>query len=138
MTAKVYAKTLVRNEKTGQVKASYIAGEPFSLIARGLSNLRGKDSGTEQDWGNRLKEYHYLRIKTMKYVEEGQLVAKVTDADGKPYLNDDMQFVILGVTPTYDAFGSFIEYDIIANKAEVSVKLVDELVSSFDVTGVVS
>ena len=78
------------------------------------------------------------KVYTFKLNSGEELIAKVTDADGKPYLNDDMQFVILGVTPTYDAFGSFIEYDIIANKAEVSVKLVDELISAFDITGVVS
>jgi len=124
MTANLYAKTNEPNSKTGQVKARYvIKSTGFDCIARGLTNLRGKDSGTMRDWGNKLDDYHYLRIKTMQLMEAGDLVTHILDSDGNLYLNDSVQFVVLGVTPTYEPFGSFMEYDIILNKAEVNVSL---------------
>lgn len=138
MTADLFRKTGVQNANTGQVKATYIIEEAeFSLIARGLSNLRGKDSGTLQDYGNRLDDYHYLRIKTTTYMEEGDLVTNILDSQGQPYLKPDMQFIILGVTPTFDPFGEFLEYDIIANKSDVYVKLPTVMSSSdsLSVTG---
>ena len=134
MTGWVYAKTTQENTNTGQVKAVYVKkyAAPSPMVARGLANLRGKDSGTLQDWGNKLDDYHYLRIKTMEVIEEGEVVAGIVDANGQPY--GDEQFVVLGVTPTFDPFGSFIEYDIICNKAEVHIKLPDANVVSSDTT----
>lgn len=123
MTATVYRKESARNENTGQVKAVYANPESFSLIARGLSNLRGKDSGTLSDWGNKLNEFHYLRIKTMTRLEESDLVTQIVDAGGSFYLDEKIQFIVLGVTPTFDPFGNFIEYDILCNKSTVQVKL---------------
>jgi hypothetical protein len=135
MTAWVFEKTTQQVGNTGQVKAVYSTGQQFSLIARGLANLRGKDSGTLQDWGNKLEEYHYLRVKTMLKIEEGDLIAKIRDADGSLYGEDpDLQFIVLGVTPTFDPFGSFIEYDVLCNKSEVHIKLPDSLAETADVT----
>ena len=123
MTGRVYRKETEQNSKTGQVKAVYQNYDEVPMIARGLANLRGKDSGTEQDWGNKLDDYHYLRIKTQFQMQEGDIVTKILDADGKYYLDSKIQFVVLGVTPTYEPFGSFMEYDIICNMAEVNVRL---------------
>jgi hypothetical protein len=121
MTASLYTKTAEINPNTGQVKAKYVFNTDFSLIARGLANLRGKDSGTMQDYGNKLVEYHYLRVKTMQSMEEGDVILGILDADGQPYLNTEIQFVVLGITPTYEPFGTFLEYDVICNKAEVNI-----------------
>jgi hypothetical protein len=132
MTGVVYEKSTVQNSNTGQVKAQYLNGVEVQMVARGLANLRGKDSGTLQDWGNKLDDYHYLRVKTMYPIEEGWVVAGIKDANGLPY--GDEQFIVLGVTPTFDPFGSFMEYDIICNKSEVHIKLPDALVTSGDST----
>jgi len=124
MTASLYTKTSDPNSKTGQIKARYvIKSAGFPCIARGLANLRGKDSGTMQDWGNKLDQYHYLRIKTMEQMDEGDLVTNILDSSGQVYLNSSIQFVVLGVTPTYEPFGSFMEYDIILNRAETNASL---------------
>lgn len=131
MTANHYIKTTQTNPKTRQVKAVYdIENISFPLLARGLANLRGKDSGTLEDWGNKLNDYHYLRVKTQIEVSEGDIIADILDADGEPY--GDEQFIILGVTPTFDPFGSFIEYDIICNKSEININLVQSLVTASD------
>ena len=124
MTGRVYKKTTERNEKTGQVKAAYNTYIEVPLIARGLANLRGKDSGTEQDWGNKLDEYHYLRVKSMYKMVEGDILTQIKDADGEYYLDGQVQFIVIGVTPTYEPFGTFMEYDILCNLAEVEVRLV--------------
>lgn len=123
MTGRVYRKTTQRNEKTGQVKAAYLGYKEISLIARGLANLRGKDSGTMQDWGNKLDEYHYLRVKTMDKIDEGDILTRIKDANGDYYLDPDVQFIVIGVTPTYEPFGTFMEYDILCNISEVNVRL---------------
>jgi hypothetical protein len=123
MTANVYTKDRQINPNTGQVKAVYGNAHPITLIARGLSNLRGKDSGTIQDYGNKLVEYHYLRVKTMYKMDEGAIISDILDADGKPYLEAGKQFVVIGVTPTFDPFGSFVEYDILCDEAEVPAVL---------------
>ena len=136
MTAMWYKKTASVDENTGQSSVEYIDGEQISLVARGLANLRGKDSGTMQDYGNMINEYHYLRIKTMTKLDEGDIVTQILDADGRIYLDGDIQFVILGVTPTYEPFGSFMEYDILANRAEVYVNLPSEVISSVDMMAV--
>jgi hypothetical protein len=134
MSAMWYQKSTSINSNTGQVKAEYLAGQEIVLVARGLANLRGKDSGTMQDYGNMLNEYHYLRIKTMQKMDEGDVVTQIKDANGELYLDGDVQFVILGVTPTYEPFGSFMEYDVLANKAEVYVKLPNEFKESQEAT----
>lgn len=136
MTAMWYPKTTSINSNTGQSSAEYLNGQQISLVARGLANLRGKDSGTMQNYGNMIDEYHYLRIKTMTKLDEGDVVTQILDADGEIYLDGDIQFVILGVTPTYEPFGSFMEYDILANRAEVYVNLPSEIISSGDVVSV--
>lgn len=128
MTGRVYKKTTEQNSKTGQVKAAYHLYNEVPMIARGLANLRGKDSGTEQDWGNKLDDYHYLRVKTQYKMDEGDIITRIMDADGKFYLDSEIQFVVIGVTPTYEPFGSFMEYDIICNMAEVMVRLESEVV----------
>jgi hypothetical protein len=123
MTGRVYAKTTEQNTRSGQVKAVYSEYQEVPLIARGLANLRGKDSGTEQDWGNKLDEYHYLRVKSAYKMREGDILTKIRDADGQYYLDDRIQFIVIGVTPTYEPFGSFMEYDILCNLSEVNVRL---------------
>ena len=133
-----YHKSTSTNANTGQVKAEYLSGQEIPLIARGLANLRGKDSGTMQDYGNILNEYHYLRIKTMSKLDEGDILTQIKDANGLLYLDGDVQFVVLGVTPTYEPLGSFMEYDILANKSEVYVKLPSELPEGTDQTEVSS
>lgn len=125
MLGSVYEKDTLHNANTGQVKAVYKRKRQVPMVARGLSNLRGKDSGTMQDIGNKLADYHYIRIKTMEYIKEGSIITRIIDAGGYLYLSDRIQFVVLGVTPTYDPFGSFLEYDMIANKSEVTVGLSD-------------
>jgi hypothetical protein len=136
MTAMWYQKTTSVNPNTGQSSAEYLNGQQISLVARGLANLRGKDSGTLQSYGNMIDEYHYLRIKTMTKLDEGDIVTQILDADGQIYLDGDIQFVILGVTPTYEPFGSFMEYDILANKSEVFVNLPSEIISSGDMVSI--
>lgn len=128
MTGRLYKKTTEQNPKTGQVKAAYHGYKEISLIARGLANLRGKDSGTEQDWGNKLDEYHYLRVKSMEKMIEGDILTRIKDASGEYYLDSNVQFVVIGVTPTYEPFGSFMEYDILCNISEVNVRLESEIV----------
>jgi hypothetical protein len=133
MTANVYSKTDLRDENTGQVKAKYvIAVNQGKIFARGLANLRGKDSGTLQDWGNKLNDYHYLRVKTTLEISEGDIIADIYDADGRLY--GDEQFIVLGVTPTFDPFGSFIEYDILCNKSEIRIDLISSNKMAHDVT----
>jgi hypothetical protein len=124
MVANLFEKGVEVNENTGQSKAKYmLKSADFSLIARGLANLRGKDSGTMQDWGNKLDEYHYLRVKTNEEMTEGDIITYIRDINGDVYLNETIQFVVLGVTPTYEPFGGFMEYDILCNRAEVNVNL---------------
>ena len=130
MVAELYKKNTVQNANTGQVKAQYVSSGSFSLIARGLANLRGKDSGTLQDYGNKLDQYHYLRVKTMQLMEEGDVVTGILDSNGKQYLDGEIQFIVLGVTPTFDPFGSFLEYDIICNRSDVIVKLATAVAGS--------
>lgn len=137
MTATLYKKSGILNPKTGQVKANYLYNGEFSLMARGLTNLRGKDSGTMQDWGNKLNEYHFIHVKTMQHMDDGDIIHNIIDGDGMVYLDDEIQFVVLGITPTYDPFGRFLEYDVICNKAEVPVRLVQNIVSAQDSLGVV-
>ena len=132
MTASLYRKTSSQNANTGQVKSEYVFDTEFPLIARGLANLRGKDSGTLQDYGNKLDEYHYLRVKTMQHMEEGDVITRIIDAGGQVYLDYDIQFIVIGITPTYEPFGTFMEYDIICNKSEVHVKIVDNAISTGD------
>jgi hypothetical protein len=135
--ARWYSKSSIKNESTGQVKAYYPGYVSIDVMARGLTNLRGKDSGSLQDYGNLLDEYHYLRVKTMAEIKEGDVLAKIQDSAGGFYLSADTQFVVLGVTPTYDPFGSFIEYDVLCNKGEVTLKLIDNDLTSSDSTTVV-
>lgn len=135
--AQWYPQRSVMNSSTGQVKSFYPGYTKTPVMARGLTNLRGKDSGSLQDYGNLLDQYHYLRIKTMTQFSEGDVIAKIEDADGNFYLSGGIQFVVLGVTPTFDPFGSFIEYDVLCNKSEVLVKLLDSEISSSDSTQVV-
>jgi hypothetical protein len=127
MTAKLYTKDREVNPNTGQVKNTWGNAKTFNLVARGLANLRGKDSGTIQDFGNKLVEYHYLRVKTMQYMDEGQIIADIKDSNGQPYLKAGKQFVVIGVTPTFDPFGSFIEYDILCDEAEIEAILSETL-----------
>jgi hypothetical protein len=68
----------------------------------------------------------------MQKMDEGDVIYKILDADGQYYLDSNIQFVVLGVTPTYDPFGSFMEYDIICNKSEVSLNLPDHIAISND------
>ena len=132
MTAWWYLKSSTANINTGQIKATYSNPHKINCVARGLSNLRGKDSGTMQDYGNKINEYHYLRVKTMEKLNDGDILTQIFGADGKIYLDGSIQFTVLGVTPTFDPFGMFMEYDILANKSEVHVNLPDIIMSSSD------
>jgi hypothetical protein len=133
MTAQLWSKGTETNANTGQVKAVYTYVKDIDLIARGLANLRGKDSGTIQEYRNKLQDYHFLRVKTMENMDEGDILAQITDSDGLLYAGDpEKQFVVLGVTPTFDPFGKFTEYDILCDEAETYVKLCDEAMAGSD------
>ena len=125
------------NTSTGQVKSYYPGYTKVPVLARGLTNLRGKDSGSLQDYGNLLDQYHYLRVKTMTQFSEGDVLAKIEDSDGNFYLSGGIQFVVLGITPTFDPFGAFIEYDVLCNKSETSIKIIDSEITASDSTQVI-
>lgn len=126
MIATSYHRGTIQDPNTGQSKSVYVIDEPFELQVRGLTNLRGKDSGTGITFRNTLDVYHFIRIKTQKKLEIGDIVSGVKDADGKPYLLDKgrpLQFIIQGVTPTFDPFDHFAEYDVLADISETTVSL---------------
>lgn len=127
MTADLYHKDRQVNANTGQVKAVYGNKRSFELVARGLSNLRGKDSGTIQDYNNKLVQYHYLRVKTQQKMTEDDIITNILDSDGLPYLEAGKQFLVIGVTPTYDPFGSFMEYDVLCDAADSPATISDNL-----------
>lgn len=129
MAARSYHRATIQDPNTGQSKSVYTLDEEFALQVRGLTNLRGKDSGTGINFRNTLDVYHFVRIKTQKQLQIGDIVSGVTDADGEPYLVENgrpLQFIIQGVTPTFDPFDHFAEYDILADISETTVSLPGE------------
>ncbi len=92
--------------------------------ARGLGNLRGKDSGTIETFKNQYSLFDFLRIKTSYAgISESFRVTNIRNEDGVcAWIEDDSGqptvFDIIGVTPSYDPFGQLIEYEVFCNRAQ--------------------
>lgn len=124
MTMDIAQETISQNADTGQVDRSWSISQTYvACSARGLGNLRGKQSGTAQEWSNVFKDYDYLRIKTTQKISQSDRIVNVrgsdgeiiwTESDGTPTI-----FEVIGVSPSLDPFGSVWEYEIFANRAAV-------------------
>lgn len=92
--------------------------------ARGLGNLRGKDSGTMEVFKDKYNMFDFIRIKTSYAgIHESFRVMNIRNADGvtawtEEYTGYPTIYDIIGVTPSYDPFGQFIEYEIFCNRAQ--------------------
>lgn len=138
MRADFYAAYLSQ-DTTGQLVRTY--GEPdpdadpqeifpvrlatysnISVEARGLGNLRGKDSGTAEVYKNIYQMMDFIRVKTMQQVDESYRIGNIRDASGSiAWTEPDGSatlFDIVGVTPSFDPFGQFMEYEIFCNRAQ--------------------
>jgi len=119
---------------TGQLVKNYYAstteiahtGTVIKCQIRGLTNLRGKDAGTIQNYGNRLDDYDFVRVHTAdRRIKAGDIFTRMLDADGNPYnkTNPNQAYVVLGLTPTYDPFGGFVENIVSCNKSSVAINV---------------
>jgi hypothetical protein len=91
--------------------------------ARGLGNLRGKDSGTAEMYRNVYQMLDFLRIKTMLRINQSYRISNIQDASGRlAWVEQDgitpTLFDVIGVTPSFDPFAQFIEYEAFCNRAQ--------------------
>lgn len=128
MTMDVARETITQNADTGQVERSwstYLRTVPCTV--RGLGNLRGKQTGSAQEWANVFKEYNFIRIKTGTKVNSNDRIINVRDSDGNIVWTEDSGsttvFDVVGVSPSIDPFGHLWEYEIFANRATVQEKV---------------
>lgn len=127
MTADLYNETNVQ-DRTGQFKRSWTLGETIQCDVRGISQLRGKQTGTAEQWKNLFTSYDYVRLKTGFLVINNSKITNIKDAGGVVRWNEyDQQgnligptiFNVVGVTPQYDPFGQFTAYEVFMNRADV-------------------
>ena len=129
MTMDVAVESIHQNEDTGQIERSWsITRSSVPCSARGLGNLRGKQSGSAQEWKNVFTDYNFLRIKTQERPKTSDRIVNIRDAAGDIiWVEDDGNttiFEVVGVSPSMDPFGQFWEYEIFANRASVQESIV--------------
>ena len=118
MTADLYLETSVQ-DRTGQFVRTWAFSKTIQCDVRGISQLRGKQTGTAQQWKNQFESYNFVRLKTSDLITDGMKITNVKDANGVCRWNEYTQesalmtptiFGIVGVTPQYDPFGGFNVY----------------------------
>lgn len=120
----------ITQDASGQIRRVWVFDKTIDVEAHALGNLRGKQSGTSENWRNFYIAYDYIRVKTSNLVTKGNRLTNVKDANGVSLWNEYDQdglehnptvFAVQGVSPSIDAFGGFVEYEVFANRAGVQV-----------------
>ena len=122
MTMDLLNETQVQSESGAISRSWTVVTLRIPCIARSIKGQGIRVVGSTERFGDTYENIEILKVQTAYRLSKRDRITNVLDSHGNLTWQENgvpIVFEVFGSIPIMDGFGTLIEYDIIANRAEV-------------------